>query len=569
MILLLLSLLGLGLGPLLDRTARRKLSIVAFLEGFVAATILGLVLGHILPEAVETGGWLCLPVAFAGLLAPQVAEGWARNNEFHIHGTVAVLALAALFLHTMLDGAALAGARHHPQESAAAALAVGVVLHRLPVGLTAWWLVRRSAGTPAAVLFLSAIGVGTLVGFWAGETAVAHLDNVSIALFEAFVSSSLVHVVLHRSLTENLAPHDARQVRRVGRFTWSGVGAVVGLIVLALVPLSGHSLEARVGVAAAFFDFFLMAAPYLLVGFLAVGLIRAACPPSERPAGRGCTLLACLSGLSSASARPALPASRTPGIALACRTAVPVLGLEILLFSVPLLGLPLAALRFVSAALLALALGLLLGPASGAVQPAENAAPAPAPFSISEVVRLGFGNAVDHNAPWLLVGFFAAALLETFLSPAWISSLPPGADLVGLALLGLVISFPAVAAIPIGLALLHKGVTPGAAIAFLTVGPIQASVTGERLRAAFAHPPIRRFSASVVAGALLVGLGLNRLPLARSVPALSGAPPTAWQTGCGLLLGLLLLLSLLRLGPGGMVARMGGGHHHHHHTHAH
>ena len=220
MTLLILSILGLGLGPLLDRFARQRSVVVAFLEGFVAATILALVMGHILPEAVETGGWICLPIALVGLMGPQLAEAWRRTRAFRIHGTVAVLALAGLFLHTLMDGAALAGAHHSAHETASTALGIGVVLHRLPVGLTAWWLVQRSTGTAAAVAVLIAICTGTFIGFAAGEVIVAHLSTASIALFQSFVATGQ-EICFDETRVAVLAPNVALLTAH-GRFVASG-----------------------------------------------------------------------------------------------------------------------------------------------------------------------------------------------------------------------------------------------------------------------------------------------------------------------------------------------------------
>ena len=55
--------------------------------------------------------------------------------------------MAGLALHGMLDGVALANAHGH-------ATPLAVVLHRLPEGLTLWWLLRPTYGprwTAAAI----------------------------------------------------------------------------------------------------------------------------------------------------------------------------------------------------------------------------------------------------------------------------------------------------------------------------------------------------------------------------------------------------------------------------------
>jgi uncharacterized protein len=572
MTLFLLSIFGLGLGPLLDRFARQKATVVPLLEGFVAATILGLVFGHILPEAVEVSGWLCLPVAVIGLAAPQVLEHRMHGSEGGIHGVVAVLALAALFLHTLIDGAALATAHHHDADATSTALGIGVVLHRLPVGLTVWWLVRRAVGTVAALAALLAICAGTAIGFAAGEVVVEQLDTLSVALFQTFVASGLVHVVLHRSLSGE-ASNDLQWPGRSVQFTWSGVGALIGAGVLLMVPLSGHQAEEHIGVAATFLGYWHASAPYILLGLVFLFLTDRF-RPLLRDAGTWTGLTRDVIGgpslcSSLLEAQPSPHCFRRGSQALFWLAAVPVAGADAVLLSIPLLGMGLASARLGGVLLVAAAAAVIVGVRSVGAGTGHQSGPEHAGHGASDSSPdTGWSNAVDRTFPWVLIGFVCATFLEKFLPPHWLPAVPEWLAVVGAALLGAVISLPAVAAIPIALPLLHKGLSPGATIAFLTAGPVITRIALSWLSDHYGKARSRSFALVVIVGAVTAGLLTDRLCPDLSVPHLAGTHWPVWRLACSAVLGLLALRTVLRLGPGGMVAQLGTHQHDHEHNHA-
>ncbi|MCA9545009.1 MAG: hypothetical protein KC613_11485, partial [Myxococcales bacterium] len=126
--LLLISVLALFAGPALVALAGRVRPVVQALDGFVLAALIGLVLLHILPHAIVHGGWWAVGLAAAGLFAPYALEGRLANP----HGAVLALALAGLAVHAFTDGAALALDDHGHGHTR---LIVGVILHRLPLGM--------------------------------------------------------------------------------------------------------------------------------------------------------------------------------------------------------------------------------------------------------------------------------------------------------------------------------------------------------------------------------------------------------------------------------------------------
>ena len=80
------------------------------------------------------------------------------------------------------------------------ALAFAVILHRLPVGISIWWLVSRNVGPVSALLAIAVLMAATGGGYAAGALA-NQLPSLHpwLVLFQALVAGVLVHVALDRS----------------------------------------------------------------------------------------------------------------------------------------------------------------------------------------------------------------------------------------------------------------------------------------------------------------------------------------------------------------------------------
>ena len=63
-------------------------------------------------------------------------------------------------------------------------LPVAVLLHRLPVGLTIWFLLRPVYGLGAALDVLGVVGVATAVGFFTSEAVAGFMENPGWGVFE-------------------------------------------------------------------------------------------------------------------------------------------------------------------------------------------------------------------------------------------------------------------------------------------------------------------------------------------------------------------------------------------------
>jgi hypothetical protein len=66
------------------------------------------------------------------------------------------------------------------------------------VSLLIWWVLRPSYGVFAASAALAIEGLGTIVGFAAAQGLMAHLDSPVIALIQAFIAGSVLHVMIDR-----------------------------------------------------------------------------------------------------------------------------------------------------------------------------------------------------------------------------------------------------------------------------------------------------------------------------------------------------------------------------------
>ncbi|MBD1387883.1 permease [Neiella sp. HB171785] len=249
MMLLTLSISALFLGPLLYRLIARNSNLMSALDAFIFVVIGGVVLFHMLPDILQVGGIWSLAFLALGLAVPTILEHTFHAIARHAHAGALLFAALGLGFHGMTDGAALAEATTSDHQSL---LAAGVILHRLPVGLTIWWLLRPHFGAVVALLVLAGISVATVFGHQLAEPLLHELHGPGIAWFEALVVGTILHVVFHRPYHEDhnhqglsheghshqghqhAHHHDHRQsVQQEPTTDWlQGVGSLLGVVVL-------------------------------------------------------------------------------------------------------------------------------------------------------------------------------------------------------------------------------------------------------------------------------------------------------------------------------------------------
>ena len=566
--LLVASLLVLGLGPVLHQLARVKGTMLAALDGFVYVAIGGLVLLHIVPESYELAGWWTLVALLVGLVGPGLVEHRLRGMARQAHAAALLLALVGIGLHGFTDGLALGHARGDHEHHM---LPMAIVLHRLPVGLAVWFLLRPVYGVRVALGLLALIGIATVLGFALGEAAVGGLANRGLGLFQALVAGSLLHVVVHRSYPIEQEASTPQAARR-----HAGVGALGGLVFLwALV--GDHLGPVGQKAAAMFADLALESAPALLLAYVGAGLVYALMPRASIAwMGRGNSLSQAARGMGFGLPLPicscgVVPVYRTlvvqgvpASAAMSFLVATPELSLDAVLISLPLLGGPFTAVRVACAALVALLIGWGIGrlvrpPAVPRPTAEERDADRPLGQRVIAGLRVGLGEVVDDTAPWIVLGLGVAALIDPLVSADWLARIPPAVEVGLFALLGIPTYVCASGATPLVAVLIFKGASPGAALAFLLTGPATNLTTFGVLSRLHGVRVALWFGLGIMALALALGYAVNLaldLPPALAVDEVGGHGWWSLEGVSLCALCALCALSLLRRGPRAFVGEI-------------
>lgn len=570
--LLLLSFVALALGPLLVVLARRHAWSTIAVDAFCVVSISGFALLHLLPECVQQAGWLALPLALAGFLAPMLAERGLHRDNPHLRSIVLFLAVLFMAAHATLDGFFLADGAHQHHEHAPGAehdhgtTAWAIILHRIPEGFGIWWIVPRTLGLRAAIL-VTLVSVGTTVfGYFLGESVLSATSQRGLALLQALLAGSLLHVVLHAHVP---APRDQ------GRWHFASVGgAAAAVLVLNFVihdhfPGSDADAPARVFVRLA-----AESAPALLIAYVLVGLCHAFVPAGWlQRMTRGNPFTQALRGVAVGLPLPVCSCGVLPiyrelvrqkaslAAALAFLVATPELEIAAVLLTWQLMGGEIALTRVAMAALLALGVGLLVGSLAGSGRPTDGEPAGSLPESprgpigrrLLEALRFGYGPAVDNTATWILMGLLLSAMLVPYVDPEWLAALPAGLDVPTAALVGLPLYVCATGSTPLAAILLAKGLSPGAVLALLLTGPATNLTTFGVLGRLHGRRIAILFAAAMWLGAVLLGYAVNwLLPAAVAEPAAAAVGHDHAREPLELLLlavlGAVFLLSLLRQG---------------------
>ena len=272
--------------------------------------------------------------------------------------------------------------------------------------------------------------------------------------------------------------------------------------------------------------------------------------------------------------------------AMAFLVATPELELAAVVLSVSLLGPEVTVARVGAAFALALLVGRIVG---GAARPARiEAAPAraerpPLGKRLREGLAYGFGDMVDSTGPWILVGLAMAAAAEPLLSPETFAGFPQWTEVPLFALVGMPIYVCASGSTPFVAVLLAKGVSPGAAIAFLMTGPATNITTFGVLSRLHGKRTAIAFAGTTALFAVLLGYAVDALlpTAAAALPDLHEHAGSWWQWAALGALALVYLVSLFRQGVRGFLGQVIAPHSHgdeddccdhdhgHDHDHAH
>ena len=312
--------------------------------------------------------------------------------------------------------------------------------------------------------------------------------------------------------------------------------------------------------------------PYLLLGFLAAGLLRVVFPRRivSRYMGQrnfksvfNASLLGVPMPLCSCGVLPAgigfyrNGASRGSSISFLIST--PQTGVDSILATYAMLGLPLAIIRPVVALFTGI-FGGLLGNAADRGQDDHQAAEGAEeahPRTVKELFRYGFVELIQDISKWLIIGMLVAALLSVLI-PADFFTSTISSEYLAMFLM-LLASVPlyicATGSIPIAAVLLMKGLSPGAALVLLMAGPATNIATMAVIGNTLGKRSLWVYLVSIVGGALFFGILVNEfLPrewITGAIPHLSGdhmhEHPAGWfSKAASVLLGLLIVNGYLQ-----------------------
>lgn len=284
-----------------------------------------------------------------------------------------------------------------------------------------------------------------------------------------------------------------------------------------------------------FYDIWAMTtemAPYLLLGFLLAGLMHEFIPHRvyadylSRPNFRS-VLLAALFGvplpLCSCGVLPTAMGLRreggSRGATISFLIATPQTGVDSIIATYSLMGLPFAILRPIVAFVTAIMGGTLVNVFQSddevivVRKSAEQEEHKPFLTKLKDSIKYGFVEMMGDIGKWLTIGLIVAGMITALVPDQWFQVFKDNSLLS--ILLVLCISVPmyvcATGSIPIAVALMMKGLTPGAALVLLMAGPACNVASMLVINKVLGCRTLLLYLAAIVGGAVGFGLGIDYL----------------------------------------------------------
>lgn len=277
---------------------------------------------------------------------------------------------------------------------------------------------------------------------------------------------------------------------------------------------------------------------YLLLGFLLAGVLHEFVPSTlyRRYLGKNnfrSVLLSTLFGiplpLCSCGVIPTAMGLRregaSKGATVSFLISTPQTGVDSIIATYSLMGLPFAIARPLVALVTALFGGMMVAAVEGREDDKASAVETDTKICTGEkhgipfrqrvvnVLRYGFVEMVEDIGKWLLVGLLVAGMITALVPDEWFALFKDNSFLS--ILLVLLITIPmylcAVGSIPIAVALMLKGLSPGAALVLLMAGPASNAASILVVRKVMGNRTLMLYLLSIVGGAVGFGLAMDFL----------------------------------------------------------
>ena len=337
--------------------------------------------------------------------------------------------------------------------------------------------------------------------------------------------------------------------------------------------------------------------PYLLLGFLLAGIMHEFLPSTLYTNHLGknnfrSVFLAALFGvplpLCSCGVIPTAMGLRregaSKGATVSFLIATPQTGVDSIIATYSLMGLPFAIIRPIAAFLTAILGGTLVNGTEKVksegvksekydtekqTEKENHSSFFILHSSLKNAFRYAFIEMMEDIGKWLVIGLVIAGIITAAVPDSWFTAFQ-GNTLYSI-LFVLLFSIPmylcATGSIPIALALMMKGLTPGATLVLLMAGPASNVASILIINKVLGRKTLAIYLFSIIAGAIAFALGIDYLLPAEwfTAPLASMQDCCAEQPGWFSILCTILMLLLLihALSPHKLI----GGHHHHCHCH--
>ncbi len=270
-------------------------------------------------------------------------------------------------------------------------------------------------------------------------------------------------------------------------------------------------------------------APYLMLGFLFAGILYAWFPADKmtRYLGKNNTA----SALNAAILGIPLPLcscgviptgvsfyknGASKGSAVSFLISTPQTGVDSIMVTWSLLGLPMAVIRPIIALFTGVFGGILTNRLDKKTHPDKNiqsnfTQESKKKVGVTGMLRYAFGEFLEDIVKWLVIGLLIAALIAVIIPDDFFLRYLSN-DYLSMLII-LVASIPlyvcATGSVPIAAVLMLKGLSPGAAIVFLMAGPATNAATISVIGNSMGRKTLWRYLISIIGGALFFGILVN------------------------------------------------------------
>ena len=195
MLLLVLSVAALLAGPVFYYQLRRGGLVARTVDHTFALALAALVLVVLMPETLSETGWIGIPLVLFGYAAPVLVERGIHNAARLAHVATLTVAAIGLGLHSVLDGAGLAGA----ETQIDSILPVVIIMHRLTVGMVLWFILEPAFGRRITFSILGFVALGTVIGYQLVVQSGEFAAGVLTYYLQAVILGTVIHGLIHRN----------------------------------------------------------------------------------------------------------------------------------------------------------------------------------------------------------------------------------------------------------------------------------------------------------------------------------------------------------------------------------